>query len=259
MNDMTRFLTGCDGLILFAIVLAEQIGLPLPAAPWLLAAGALLAHGELNPALVMAVTVVAVLVADSLWFWRGRRSGSRVLGLLRRLSFSANPSIPRAKKVFARHGLGILAVAKFFPGLSTAMPPLAGALGMGTVRFLVFDSLGAFIYGSFYLGAGFLFHNQIQEVMNVLDHLGLDTVLVIVALVGGYAVVKYFRQRNARTKRTRQKDGPNKETRLVGGGAKVFTGRPNPDALNLTAHSLEVPMPFPLQSSATSNESFPEQ
>ena len=52
-------------MVLFAVVLAEQMGLPLPAMPWLLAAGALSARGSFNSVVAIALTVVACLLADS--------------------------------------------------------------------------------------------------------------------------------------------------------------------------------------------------
>ena len=51
MTDIIQFLIGHGGPVLFAVVFAEQAGLPLPSAPWLLAAGALSVDGKLSPVL----------------------------------------------------------------------------------------------------------------------------------------------------------------------------------------------------------------
>src|SRR6266853_565624 len=151
MNEITQFLVGHGGPVLFAVVFVEQAGLPLPSAPWLLAAGALSAGGKLNLVLAIGVTALAALMADSLWFYVGRRGGERVLRLFCRLSLARNSCVGRTKNLFARHGLQTMVAAKFLPGLGTVMPPLAGALGMTTTRFLLFDGLGALFYGSFYI------------------------------------------------------------------------------------------------------------
>ncbi len=76
-----QFLVSHGAPLLFAIVFAEQAGLPLPSAPWLLTAGALSASGKLNPALAIGVTALAAVMADSLWFYIGRRGGLRMLRL----------------------------------------------------------------------------------------------------------------------------------------------------------------------------------
>src|SRR5258708_573435 len=142
MNDITQFLLNHGGPVLFLAVLVEQAGLPVPAAPWLLAAGALSANGKLSSAMAGGVTVAACVIADLVWFYVGRWGGDRVLRFLCRLSCSPNPCVGRTKGLFERHGFQALVAAKFIPGLGTVMPPLAGALGMSAPRFIVFDGAG---------------------------------------------------------------------------------------------------------------------
>ena len=86
MADATRFLIGHPYAVLFAVVLIEQLGLPLPAVPFLLAAGALAATGHASLLAVAVVAVVAAVVADLAWYTAGRRKGAGVLGLLCRIS-----------------------------------------------------------------------------------------------------------------------------------------------------------------------------
>lgn len=213
MNDLTQFLVSHGAPLLFGIVFAEQAGLPLPSAPWLLTAGALSAGGKLNPTLAIGVTALAAVMADSLWFYIGRRGGQRVLRLFCRLSLARNSCVGRTKGLFARHGLQALVAAKFLPGLGAVMPPLAGALGMTTGRFLLFDGLGSLFYGSFYIIAGFLFHNQLRQAMALLNQLGFSVLLSAVALVSGYIAFKYARRYKALTRAARRKNLENAETR----------------------------------------------
>src|ERR1700747_2848533 len=191
MSDTMQFLVSHGAPLLFAIVFAEQAGLPLPAAPWLLTAGALSASGKLNPVLAIGVTTLAAVIADSLWFYVGRRGGQRVLRLFCRLSLARNSCVGRTKGLFARHGLQTLVAAKFLPGLGAVMPPLAGALGRPPSRFLLFDGWGSFSYATLYIVAGFLVHKQLRQAMVVLNELGFRALLLAVVLVGGYIAFKY--------------------------------------------------------------------
>jgi len=213
MSDTMQFLVSHGAPLLFAIVFAEQAGLPLPSAPWLLTACTLVASGKLNPALAIGVTAMAAVMADSLWFYIGRRGGQRVLRLFCRLSLARNSCVGRTRGLFERHGLQTLVAAKFLPGLGAVMPPLAGALGMTTGRFLLFDGLGSLFYGSFYIVAGFLFHNQLRQAMALLNQLGLSVLMSAVALVSGYIAFKYARRRKALSRESRRKDLENVKTR----------------------------------------------
>src|SRR5215468_4733633 len=129
MNAITQSLEAYGGPILFAVVFVEQAGLPLPCAPWLLAAGALCAGGRMNAAVAIGLSVAACVIADSLWFYLGRRRANCVVKLFCRLSLATNSIVLRTKGLFDRQGLRGLAIAKFLPVLGTVMPAFAGAFG----------------------------------------------------------------------------------------------------------------------------------
>src|ERR1035438_8005322 len=86
MSETTQFLLRHGVPLLFTAVFLEQLGLPLPAVPLLLATGALSATGRFSSLLGLGITVFACLIADTFWFYLGRYRGHRVLGLLCRIS-----------------------------------------------------------------------------------------------------------------------------------------------------------------------------
>jgi len=201
MNDTTQFLTGFGGLAVFAAVFADQAGLPIPAPPLLLAAGALAAGGKLDPALAVGMTAAAAVLADSIWFCLGRQGSGRVRQLISRWSLARNSSMAHARTVAARHGLWALTAAKFLPG--TVVPSLAGALGMDVRRFLLFDGLAALIYGGGYITAGFLFHHQVQKALVWSDRVGHGIMGLGLVLVTGYLACKYVLRRRHKTPETK--------------------------------------------------------
>src|SRR5262252_606789 len=69
-------------LVVFGSVLAEQIGIPIPAIPFLLAAGGLAGSGKLSLVLLLVLSGVASLMADMVWYVVGRLGGAKVLGWL---------------------------------------------------------------------------------------------------------------------------------------------------------------------------------
>src|SRR4051794_19533301 len=88
--------------LLFCWVLAEQGAVPLPSVPLLLAAGALSRTGRLHIVLAAACCVIACLVADSVWFYIGRRGGRRVLRLLCRFSLEPDSCVRTTENMFVR-------------------------------------------------------------------------------------------------------------------------------------------------------------
>src|SRR5262249_57067192 len=114
-------------LLLFAFVVAEQSGLPVPAVPVLLGVGALTGTGRMSMTLAFAAALAASLPPDVIWYELGRRRGGRILALLCRVSLEPDSCVRNTENLFLRRGRCALLVAKVFPGLRPLAPPLAGA------------------------------------------------------------------------------------------------------------------------------------
>jgi membrane protein DedA with SNARE-associated domain len=181
--------------VLFGIVLLEQAGLPIPAIPVLLAMGALAAAGHFNLAAALLVVVAACLVADLVWFELGRRHGARVLGLLCRISLEPDSCVRRTENVLAAGGARMLLVAKFLPGLSTVAPPVAGMMGMGVPRFLLWDAAGALVWAGACLAVGYAFSSQLERVAELASGLGSRLAALLGAALVLYLAWKYVQRR----------------------------------------------------------------
>jgi len=143
MGASTGFLLHHGYLILFLAVLAEQAGLPVPSSPLLLAAGALAGVQRLNPFVVLGIAVTASLLSDSAWYWLGRQRGGSILSHGCRISLEPDTCVSRIHSVYTKYGEDSLLVCKFFPGLGTLGPPMAGMMGLAAWKFLLFDATGA--------------------------------------------------------------------------------------------------------------------
>ena len=182
-------------LLVFASTFAARLGLPVPAAPVLVMAGALGMAGAPAQIAVIAGAIVANLLGDAVWFIAGRRYGYRVMRVLCRLSLSPDSCVRQSENFIARWGGGALVAAKFVPGVSTIAAPMAGALGMSTARFLAFDAVGAALWTSVFLALGIVFSRQLQALLETLANVGLLTGGVALALFAVYLGVRWVRRR----------------------------------------------------------------
>lgn len=163
MEDWGKFLIEHGAAVLFLVVLAEQIGLPLPAVPFLLAAGALAGAGQINLGFAIGVTVLASLIGDVVWYYLGIYRGRQALALLCRISLEPDSCVRRTEDFFVRHGMWSLVLAKFFPGLNTVMPALAGLFRVTLLRFAFFNGLGALLWTTAFVVPGYVFGAQLTE------------------------------------------------------------------------------------------------
>jgi membrane protein DedA with SNARE-associated domain len=150
--------------VLFGWVLLEQMGLPIPSIPLLIAAGALARAGRMNLMFAVALAFVAIILADLFWYSLGRYRGGRILKLLCRISLEPDSCVRRTENLFVRHGVLALLVAKFVPGLNTAAPSLAGIFRMPARRFMVFDALGAVFWVVTVTSLGLILGDQLEEI-----------------------------------------------------------------------------------------------
>jgi membrane protein DedA with SNARE-associated domain len=183
-------------VVLFGWVLVEQLGVPVPAMPVLLAAGALAGTGHLSFFAALLCTVLAALASDSLWFQLGRQKGIKILQLLCRISLEPDSCVRRTQGIFSKQGARSLLVAKFLPGLGLVTPPLAGVFRMRFRRFLLFDAIGSMLWAGVFLAIGYAFAEQIERVASQLASLGGWLLVLLAGVLGTYIAYKFVaRQR----------------------------------------------------------------
>jgi membrane protein DedA with SNARE-associated domain len=195
LQNALEFLLRHGYIVLLVWVFAEQVGLPVPSVPLLLAAGALAGSGQLNPLACVLLCVCAAVLADSTWYSLGRFKGMKILRLICKVSLEPDSCVRRAEGAFAKRGARSLLVAKFVPGLGTVAPPLAGVFLMRWERFLLFDIFGACLWAGTYLGLGFVFSGEIERVAESVLRFGSGLITLIVAGLASYITYKFTARR----------------------------------------------------------------
>ena len=190
MDALTSLLAQHGLTLVFANVLIAQLGLPLPALPMLVVAGALVSDGTLRIAPLALVVMIASLLGDTPWYYAGRRYGYRVLRTLCRISMEPDSCVKQTENIFGRWGPPSLLLAKYIPGFSTVAPPLAGTMGLAFPRFLLYSAAAALLWAAVPVAAGYFFRHQVQWVLDWLESMGTGALAVIAAIVLGYAVTK---------------------------------------------------------------------
>jgi len=170
-------------LIFFGWICGNRLGIPLPATPALLAAGALAGSGELRFGLVLLLAVVATLISDTVWYELGKRYGARILRFLCRFSMQPDTCMQRAESFLTRHGLKSLLITKFLPGMNRTVLPLTGVYHVSYSRFFVFDLFGAVIWAGAYSGLGFAFSDKFELALRHARSLGIYGAVLLAGLI----------------------------------------------------------------------------
>ncbi len=198
MNHLLSLFTNHGYALIFLIVLAESMGLPLPASLALVGAGAAIGGGSLHIGPVLLLALTALLTGDSVLFFLGRYTGWALLGVLCRLSINPESCIMRSAESFYKRGKAALLFAKFIPGVNTMSAPLAGSMKMRFSQFLQFDFTGAVLYVLAYTGLGFIFRDFLQRITNgfqTAEHILLEVLFVAAIVYIGYRAWIYKKNR----------------------------------------------------------------
>lgn len=191
MTDLISLISRHGYAIVTALVFAEAIGLPVPAAVALVAAGAAVAGHVLRAPILFPLALAAMLLGDSLLFLAGKWTGWTLLGFLCKVSANPETCILRSAESFYRRGKTTLVIAKFIPGLNTMGPPLAGSMQMPFWQFLRFDLMGAALYVFAYFTLGFLGRDFLKAIGSTFQTAGhaIEEVLLLGLIVyAGYRI-----------------------------------------------------------------------
>lgn len=194
MHSVIPFLLKHGYWVLAVNVFAEQLGLPIPAFPVLLAMGALSGMGSRSFETSMFLATSAAMLSDVIWFRLGRSRGRAILSTLCRLSLEPDSCVSNTKGLFSRFGAPSLMFAKFVPGLGAAAAPLAGLTRMPAWKFLSADAVGAATWSGAYLAAGFIFRNQLEDAAEAVRRMGAGLLFVLLGLLGLYIAWKYYQR-----------------------------------------------------------------
>jgi membrane protein DedA with SNARE-associated domain len=163
----------------------ESLGMPVPAFPLLLLAGSIAAEYRFSAVPLAVASACGFWIGDLIWYAFGRIHGRRVLGLLCRLSLNPDACVGRAERRFRRRPAMTVAAAKFIPGFSLMIAPLAGILRMPPVQFAAVDGAAAMAWSTAAVLSGVVYGRRVlphvMRTQRALELLGGAALLAYVA------------------------------------------------------------------------------
>ncbi len=191
---MTHFLTHHGLPILFAVVMIESFGIPLPGETALIAFGVLAAEGHYSIASVIAIAAGGAIVGDNLGYWLiGRLGGRALFRRWRWLKQYSDRVLPRAEALMARHGGKTVFFGRFVSILRYTVAWVAGLSRMQWWRFLFWNAAGGIAWAT---AVGLTAYYGGRAAADAIQRYGLyAAVAVVVAVIVGWLGVRYTRGR----------------------------------------------------------------
>jgi membrane protein DedA with SNARE-associated domain len=181
-------------VILFALVGAESMGVPVPGETALIAAGVLAHKGQYSIELVIVVAGCAAIVGDNIGYLIGRSGGRRLLERPGFLEQHRRSILAKGEPFFAKHGAKAVFLGRWIAGLRIAAAWLAGINKMPWPVFVFWNALGAIVWATtvgllaYYLGP------TAERIFKTVGIVGICAAALLVAVV---IVWRYLRRRRA--------------------------------------------------------------
>jgi membrane protein DedA with SNARE-associated domain len=200
---LTNLITQTEGLaaygLVFGVLVACGLGVPLPEDVSLITGGFLAYLGAADLPIMIAVGFAGILCGDTIIFFAGRRIGSQVGrggGFFGRIVTSEKRAI--VERLFARHGEKIVMVARFLPGVRAVTYFTAGSARMKYLRFILWDGLAALGSAPLFVYLGYHFGDELERLVRAIRRGETAVIIVVVAALVALIVIKRRRNRAAR-------------------------------------------------------------
>jgi membrane protein DedA with SNARE-associated domain len=191
---VTHFFIAHGLPLLFAVVLLESFGIPLPGETALITFGVLASQGHYSIVSVIVLAATGAIIGDNLGYWLLGRLGGRALfrrwGWLRRYS---DRVLPRAERLMDRHGAKTVFFGRFVAVLRVSAAAVAGLAHMNWWKFLFWNAAGGIVWATAFGLAAFYGGTAVAD---AIARYGLYAAgVIIVALVVGFFALRRVKHR----------------------------------------------------------------
>ena len=179
--------------LLFALVMGESSGVPIPGETALITAAVLASRGKLHIELVIPLAAAAAIVGDNIGYLIGRKGGRWLLERPGRFQRQRHEVLAVGEPFFERHGPKAVFLGRFLLGLRVWASWLAGATRMHWRSFLFWNAAGGICWAT---AVGLIAYFLGQSATNALETFGLyGLIAALVAIASALLLRRRHRSR----------------------------------------------------------------
>jgi len=187
---LTHFFTTHGLPLLFAVVMLESFGIPLPGETALIAFGVLASQGHYSIVAVIAVAAAAAIVGDNLGYELiGRKGGRRLFERWGPLRRRAERILPPTEELMAKHGGKVVFFGRFITILRYTAAWVAGIAGMPWRKFLFWNAAGGICWATL---VGLVSYYAGGAAADAIQRYGIYAAAVVAGAVVVFFLITHF-------------------------------------------------------------------
>jgi membrane protein DedA with SNARE-associated domain len=193
MFDTTALVDQFPYAGIFLLLILGGIGFPFPEDATLILSGFLIAQGILKPLPAFLLVYPGLLITDFFLYWVGKKYGRMVVEHKRFRRLISPDRLSRLEEKFKKRDVWVILVGRHLVGLRAQIFLVAGVMRMSAIKFLITDAATVLFTIALMGGIGYAGGNSIQILKKDLTRAEHVAVVVIVILIAGWFVFKYFK------------------------------------------------------------------
>ncbi len=138
---------------------------------------------------VIAIATLGGMLGDQALFWTGRYFGPRLLPRLHR----QQAAIDRVSSLIDRYPTASIFSVRFLYGMRLVGPMVIGASRLSPIRFSVINLLGAAVWATLFVMAGYWAGEALQTLFGNLKPYRLPIFVGVVVVAAGVALLRHHR------------------------------------------------------------------
>jgi membrane protein DedA with SNARE-associated domain len=178
---------------IFILLILGGIGLPFPEDATLILSGFLVAHGAITPLPTFLTVYAGLLVSDFFLYLVGKKYGRMVVEHKRFQKIISPDRLSKLEEKFKKGDVWVILIGRHFLGLRAQIFLAAGVMRMPTIKFLMTDAATALLTIAFMGGMGYAGGNSVQILRRDLTRIEHIAIVVLMMLIAGWIVFKYFK------------------------------------------------------------------
>jgi membrane protein DedA with SNARE-associated domain len=178
---------------IFILLILGGVGLPFPEDATLILSGFLVAHGAITPLPTFLTVYAGLLVSDFFLYLVGKKYGRMVVEHKRFQKIISPDRLSKLEEKFKKGDVWVILIGRHFLGLRAQIFLAAGVMRMPTIKFLMTDAATALLTIAFMGGMGYAGGNSVQILRRGLTRIEHIAIVVLMILIGGWIVFKYFK------------------------------------------------------------------
>jgi membrane protein DedA with SNARE-associated domain len=181
---------------IFFLLFLGIVGLPVPDETLLTFVGYLIFKHDLKLAPAYATAVLGSACGITVSYGLGRSLGLFMVHHYGRIFRLTPEKLDRVHAWFDRFGTWTLLFGYFVPGVRHLTAVVAGTSKLNPIHFAIFAYSGALIWAATFMGLGFYFGDQWEQVLEHVRQNLITLTLIVLCLIVLGLVWRYLRKRN---------------------------------------------------------------